>query len=132
MALVRAEIVVKMLSLLFSIIRCSGFRARKQDRKEKAAEKVAKKMKEEKVRLRAKRKEQMAQMFTAGGLPLPEVEHLVERVEEYEMDGQTVTISTVDSYDAARQAGLCLGPNSSHNSKAMKREEKRKRREQNS
>lgn len=68
-------------------------------------------MKIEKARLKAKKKEQMTQMYSASGVPLPEVEHLVEKVDEYEMDDQIVTISSIDSYDAAREAGLCLGPN---------------------
>ena len=82
---------------------------------------MAKKLKEEKTRIKIKKKEQMAQMCSASGVPLPEVEHLVEKVDEYEIDDQIVTISALDSYDAAREAGLCLGPNKSSNPKGKKR-----------
>ena len=71
--------------------------------------------------MKAKQKEQMAQMCSSSGVPLPEIEHLVEKVDEYEMDDQIVTISAIDSYSAAKEAGLCLGPNESASSSKRKK-----------
>lgn len=73
---------------------CAGFRKRKLERKQKAKEKMERKVKEAKKQFRKEQKEKMEQM-TANDQILPEVEHLVEKVDVHEVGDAIVTITSL-------------------------------------
>lgn len=88
----------------------SGFRKRKAERKVVAKEKIDKKMKQEKTRLREEQKESMCQFYLKDK-GVPEVEHLIEPSDVFDLENHTVTITSMDTTEIAGQIGFSMGNN---------------------
>lgn len=88
----------------------TGFRKRKLERKEKAKQKLVKKFKEEKQRIKQEQRDKKSQYYFQSNA-VPEVEHLIERVDVHETDTHVVTITTMDMNQVAGQLGCAMGSN---------------------
>merc|ERR1712141_447942 len=86
----------------------TGFRTRKAERKRIAHEKNIEELKEEKKRIKKKRREMAAGQYDTQ--TVPEVEHLIT-TETYELPEHTVAITDVSEVDFVGKSGLHLGLN---------------------
>merc|ERR1712227_298835 len=86
----------------------TGFRKRKAERKRIAHEKNIQELKEEKQKIKQKRREMKAGHYDTQ--TVPEVEHLIKR-EEFDLPEHTVAITDVSEVDFVGNSGLHLGLN---------------------
>lgn len=71
---------------------------------------MEKKAKDQICAIKKERKEKIASLMM-GGQALPEVEHLIEKVEVHDLDDHVVTISSMDTLAMASESGVGLGRN---------------------
>lgn len=80
------------------------------ERKQKAQEKMERKIREEMQKVRQEQKEKLEKLYSKDQI-LPEVEHLVESVEVHELEDSIVTITGINPMKMASKMGICVGPN---------------------
>ena len=86
----------------------TGFRKRKAERKKKYDEKMKKEMKEERKRLQTELRAKIQK--SSSNRCVPEIEHLIEAPQKFELPEHTVTISSITD-SQIRDENVFLGNN---------------------
>ncbi|KAI1294675.1 hypothetical protein HDE_05965 [Halotydeus destructor] len=72
---------------------------------------MVKALKEEKARIRKKKHEEKQSTLYLHDTGVPEVDHLIEKVEVIDTESHTITISAMDTAQIAGQLNYSMGPN---------------------